>query len=414
MGEVTDPDDPPSVPFGRLGALLLNAGLSVTEVRETLEAVQARVEPEPRWVFSVLPQIVIASSRATERSYVTAVEGTELSFGQARDACRLAALTAAGTVGVADLSARIREIEARPRTFRGWWTAAGGALISVGLTVVFAAPWWAVAIPGLVGALVGAATYLMGKRRGAAAVAPFIVAVISTLLVGWAAVGLDLGVVPLIAVCAPIAILVPGATITNALLELTATDILTGSARLMFGIVVLVLMAFGVQTAAALLPPDIAASAADGAAATSGGFWQAVPPPWTAWLGVVSLALGVGAAFGSDLRLALFSAAVMLAAYAVLTATTSWVGGPMAAGLTAAGVFVGARLIELVPGAPPAQITFQPAFLLLVPGTVGLVALAAEDPTGLSTAVSTFLSLCIGIKIGALLTPGPTRRNPTT
>ena len=42
------------------------------------------------------------------------------------------------------------------------------------------------------------------------------------------------------AVCAPIAIIVPGALITNALLELTARDIITGSARLLYGLSCLV------------------------------------------------------------------------------------------------------------------------------------------------------------------------------
>ena len=58
----------------------------------------------------------------------------------------------------------------------------------------------------------------------------------------------------------------------------------------------------------------------------------------------------------------------------------------------------------------PATVSFFPAFLLLVPGTVGLVAVATFDPEALATPLATFVSLCIGTKIGGLL-PGLFARN---
>jgi hypothetical protein len=48
-------------------------------------------------------------------------------------------------------------------------------------------------------------------------------------------------------------------------------------------------------------------------------------------------------------------------------------------------------------------VTFQPAFLLLVPGTVGLVALSSTSTSALATAGATFASVCIGTQVGALL-----------
>jgi hypothetical protein len=49
--------------------------------------------------------------------------------------------------------------------------------------------------------------------------------------------------------------------------------------------------------------------------------------------------------------------------------------------------------------AVPATVSFQPAFLLLVPGTVGLVALASFDAAAPAAAPMIFISLCIGTKV---------------
>jgi hypothetical protein len=60
----------------------------------------------------------------------------------------------------------------------------------------------------------------------------------------------------------------------------------------------------------------------------------------------------------------------------------------------------------------PSAATFQPAFLLLVPGTVGLVALASTDLGSLESSLMTFVSLCLGVKIGALLADATVRGRP--
>ena len=71
--------------------------------------------------------------------------------------------------------------------------------------------------------------------------------------------------------------------------------------------------------------------------------------------------------------------------------------------IAAAVLFVAARVLERLTIAIPATVSFQPAFLLLVPGTVGLVSLASFDAQALVSAPMMFLSLCIGTKVGALL-----------
>ena len=66
-------------------------------------------------------------------------------------------------------------------------------------------------------------------------------------------------------------------------------------------------------------------------------------------------------------------------------------------------LFIASRLLERMPSGIPSAVSFQPAFLLLVPGTIGLVALTSQNPESLSSTPLAFVSLCIGTKVGAAI-----------
>ncbi len=399
--------------LGELGATLLDAGASVTDVRSSLERVHRNEQLEPGGEavdahFAILPEMVIVSRPGTAFATTTTVGGRPLTFRQAARASRLVRDLEAGRVPLAEAPSRIASIRAMPRRHPMVQNIIGTALISMGLAIVVRCPWWAIALAFVVGLLVGAMTGFMSRIPSAAAIAPFVTAFVSTLCVGAVANLFELGPVPLFAVCAPIAILVPGALITNALLELTATDIVTGAARLSYGIIILVFMAAGVFSGAALtglaIDSDSAALVGQGASAVSAHpGWEALPSLWFSWLGVALLAVGVGLAFGAGSRLVLVSIAVMVGTYGVLRLLTPEMGNIVATGLTATLLFIAARALERLTLAVPATVSFQPAFLLLVPGTVGLVALTSFDAEALGTAPMIFLSLCIGTKVGALV-----------
>ena len=54
-------------------------------------------------------------------------------------------------------------------------------------------------------------------------------------------------------------------------------------------------------------------------------------------------------------------------------------------------LLMAAQLIDRLTFAVPATVSFQPAFLLLVPGTVGLAALASSHGSTLGDATATFI-----------------------
>ncbi|MBW1638187.1 threonine/serine exporter family protein [Microbacterium resistens] len=409
MSTTTSPRPELDVTFGELGALLLDGGLSVTDVRGSLEEIRRRAAPDDELAFAVLPEHVLVSRPGIPFATTTvSTGGVGLTSRQAAHASRLAQELQSGRVPLDDARARMAEIRALPWPGRATQGVVGAALISAGLAVVFRCPWWAVVLALLVGAVVGVVTEYMSRIRPAAAIVPFVSAFVSTLIVGTTATALDLGPVPLFAVCAPIAILVPGALITNALLELTAADIVTGASRLMYGLIMLAFMATGVSAGALLtglrIDSDSAALVGQAALVTAErGGWEAVPPVPLAWIGVVVLAVGIGLAFGSGPRLTLVCVVVMSGTYALLSVLSPLLGSAVATGVSAAVLFVAARVIERLTVAIPATVSFQPAFLLLVPGTVGLVALASFDADALAAAPAIFLSLCIGTKVGALI-----------
>lgn len=397
------------VVLGDLGVLLLECGTSVTDVRGSLEQVSRRSLPGSPVEFAILPEMVMVSRPGSSSSTTTVIgKGRALTFRQSARASSLVRDLETGAVPLSAAPARIAAIRATPRRLPGLQNVIGCGLLSLSLAALFRCPWWAILLALVVGAMVGGLTLLMMRVRAAAAIAPFVSALMSTMLVGAVAGLLDLGPVPLFAVCAPIAILVPGALITNALLELTSTDIVTGASRLMYGLIMLAFMAAGVYSGAALtgLRIDSASAALVGEAVrltTVSGGWEALPPLWAAWFAVIVLAIGIGLAFGSGFRLTVVCVIVMTGTYAVLALFSQVVGSVVATGVAAAVLFVAARVLERVTLAVPATVSFQPAFLLLVPGTVGLVSLASFDAQALVSAPMMFLSLCIGTKVGALL-----------
>lgn len=392
-----------------VGVLLLDAGLSVTDTRGALVRVAAAQSPRAGLEFIVLPTTVLVGGRQGAAPLVggRAAAG-DFSIVQTAASLRLLSSLESCEELIEDVGRRIAQIRKLGRPLAGLRWIAGSALIGIGLAILFRCPLWAIALSALTGALVGAISAAMNRVGAASAIVPFVATLVSTLTVGCAAAWLGLGPVPLFAVCAPIAILIPGATITNALLELTSADIVTGSARLIAGLVVLGFMTVGILAGSALtglhVDPGSAALIGDVPLPPSASIgWSALPPAWAAWTGVGALACGVGVAFGAGPQLAAIGVCAMAATYALLEVLSPQVGSVVATGIAGATLFVASRLLERTRAAVPSAVSFQPAFLLLGPGTVGLVALTTLEPTSLSAAPLAFVSLSIGTKVGSVI-----------
>jgi uncharacterized membrane protein YjjB (DUF3815 family) len=205
----------------------------------------------------------------------------------------------------------------------------------------------------------------------------------------------DLGLPVLIA---PLVTFLPGAALTT--VELASGEMVAGSSRLVFGGLQLLLLAFGIVAGAELAGPIRADVLHDSHRDMLG--W------WAPWLGV--LVFGLAAAL-------YFSAPRGATRWLLLVLLVAWVGqlaGDRLIGATASG-FCGALAMTPVavavarlPGGPPSQVTFLPAFWILVPGALGLIGVT-ELVGNLTTAASNVLvqpvasivAIALGVLCGA-------------
>ncbi|MGO3147542.1 MAG: threonine/serine exporter family protein, partial [Leucobacter sp.] len=307
---------------GELGALLLDAGMSVTDTRVTLvDSLPVSLRDEIS--ISVLPANVFVGDVATADASIVESPKEDLSLAQSAQAHRLMTLLAAQEIELQEAASHIDAIRAqRPRRPDLRWVV-GNALTAAGLATLFRCPWWAILLSLIVGVFVGLVTTWVRRIPGSVAILPFLAAFTSTLLVGAATFWLDVGQVPLFAVCAPIALLVPGALITNSLLELTSVDTVTGTSRLIYGTIILGFMASGIAAGVAITGLQINGASAsrigETIALTSlGTGWYELPATWFAWVGVVALGVGIGVAFGADRLLIAVTVFMMVITYALL------------------------------------------------------------------------------------------------
>lgn len=408
--DIDEPIDDQSIArnaFAQLGALLLDAGYAVTDVHFSLGKV-ARKTGHPEMSFAVLPATVLVSDFPGRPATVVNAEGRELPFWTSARVNGLVRELATGTVPVSEFADRVYRMRTTVRPVAGWELALGSALLATGLAAVYRVPWWAILSTFIIGGVIGLVIHVSNRIAGAGTIINFVVGFCSTAAVGVLAEAFNLGPIPLFAVCAPLVVLVPGATITNALLELSSTDMVTGSSRLMYGVLVLGFMTTGIGAAAMVtgLTIDRSGAALLGEISqvnSDQSGWFGVPPEWATWLGVVGIALGISLAFKAGPLLTVLGVPALVITYAGTVLLSPHIGGIAATGVVGALIFLAARTLEWFVPRAPAIVTFRPVFLLLVPGTVGLVALTTFDDQAMLNALGTFLSLSIGTKIGAVI-----------
>jgi uncharacterized membrane protein YjjB (DUF3815 family) len=129
------------------------------------------------------------------------------------------------------------------------------------------------------------------------------------------------------------------------------------------------------------------------------------------WPAIVVLALGVGLFFDAAWSLTLVLAVVLTATYAVVAGAQVWATAPVASGIAATVMLPTLRYLEVMHPRWPAAVTFRPAFWLLVPGSLGLVAITEVSAAGgpdsgetlLVGVVATVVAIAVGVQIGAVL-----------
>jgi uncharacterized membrane protein YjjB (DUF3815 family) len=207
----------------------------------------------------------------------------------------------------------------------------------------------------------------------------------------------------------PLTTFLPGSLLTTAMLELASGEMISGASRLVSGIAQLVLLVFGLVVATQAIGVPASAAFHRGTELPIG--------PWVPWVAVAVVGVGVYLHFAAPRGSLPWLWLVLYVAWVGQQIGAVWLGGFAGSFIGALAMTPVALFIQRRDGAPPAQVTFLPAFWLLVPGAlgvIGLTQLAADNRqagwTDVGEMVFTLVAIALGILVGvALARPFSTR-----
>ncbi|MGV0850039.1 threonine/serine ThrE exporter family protein [Mycolicibacterium phlei] len=381
--------------LARLGAAMGAANYPVPLIRQMLDRASAAYGIPTDHV--VLPNTVqVFGSTPGSGTAVRSVQvGADLRFDQTFPLARLVSSTMRGTVDPADGEARLDRILSAPRPLPAWLPVLGYGVWSAGLALVLEPSPLNLLGATVLGLLVGMLAAVAQRFTALAQLLP----VISAFVVAAVSIGvaehLGLDHVGLRALIPPLAMFLPGAAITLAVVELTSRDTISGASRLIAGFVALAQLAFGIVIAAELLGLD--ESHLSGEPLNKLG-------EWAPWVGVAVYAVGVMLFFGPPLSFLPWLLLISYTAYSAQFVGDLFLGGYASGFCGGLVLTLGALAMTRRRGAPPAVALILPGFWLLVPGSIGLIGVAelfgADGDSALGVTFISMISVVLGLQAG--------------
>jgi uncharacterized membrane protein YjjP (DUF1212 family) len=193
--------------------------------------------------------------------------------------------------------------------------------------------------------------------------------------------------------------LLPGTALTIGSMELASGEMIAGTSRLIYGLNVLLLLAFGILLGSHLIgnPAKEPASVALG--------------PWAPWIGVLLVGIGFFMHFSAPAKALPWLLLVLFVVWGAQAVGTKLAGGLAGAFLGGLVVTPAAYFVQSQRGGPPAQVTFLPSFWMLVPGAIGLTGVSELVVSGssaslndISQALLTIVAISLGQLVGSSLT----------
>jgi len=388
-----------------VGRALALAGTAVSETQERLTRIAAANGAHDARIVVLPTALLIAFGRAR----FTTIESVPQLTGALRldQVSALYELAKEAERGEIDVSAGLKRIERirtmRPRHGR-FVTVLAYAVMVAGLCLILQPTPADVVIAAAFGALVGCLVLLARGRQALSVLIPVLCATLISAL-SFEAVQHGIADPGLRTLIAPLVTFLPGSALTTATVELASGEMVAGASRLVFGSLQLLLLAFGIVAGAELagLPSE---AVVDDAHANLLGWWAP-------WLGVLVFGIAASVYFSAPDGALVWLLVVLLAA---------WIGqlvgdrlfGPDVSGFFGALAMTPVALaVARLPGGPPSQVTFLPAFWLLVPGAIGLIGVtevvgnpAAATLQDLVQPLGAVVGIALGVLCGVSLARG--------
>lgn len=231
---------------------------------------------------------------------------------------------------------RLEEIRSMEPRFGRLQAVAGYSLVAVGICLVLHPAPLEVLAAAVLGAFVGLLRSVVQGQQTLQVMTPVIAVFAVSALSAWAVQQdiSDLGLRPMVA---SLVVFLPGAALTTSVLELAAGQMISGASRLVWGIVQLALLAFGI----------LAGIEAIGVSRSRILFsTEALLGEWSIWTGVLAFAIGVVVADSAPRRSLPGLLIVLYSAFAAQVIANTLLGGYVAALIGATVMTVMAFVVE--------------------------------------------------------------------
>ncbi|MDH6532605.1 uncharacterized membrane protein YjjP (DUF1212 family) [Aurantimicrobium minutum] len=301
-----------------------------------------------------------------------------------------------------DVAESLRAIATKKPLYPAWLRILGYALSSLGFGAAFRLDLPALGAVAVMGAVIGTLVLFLSSSTRFAALLPLMATFLAGIMVAGLSIFLDKPD-PIRMVAMLVVVLLPGAALTSAIIELVSGYMVSGASRLIYAVMILGSMAFG--GALAIAASGLPASRLEDVTAT-------MTPAWVAWAGAAIYGIGTFLYFCTPVRLWLPSLFVMMLSFAISVLTLPSLGVPLSAGIaTAVGLITSWAINARLGGGPGDLAIFLPTFWLIVPGSTGFVAItgeleSAQDLSNVAgTAGLTFFAMAIGMMLATAVYP---------
>jgi uncharacterized membrane protein YjjP (DUF1212 family) len=384
----------------KIGRGLIAAGTAVGVVENTLTEVALAYGT--RCEIMALPNFLIIklSKSASVRLDFALQRLTSVPLNQVSALVELIDQVKRKTIPLAMASQQIDQIQEKKQRFGPILVVIGYVLSCIGLTMLFRPEPKSLIVAAIGGFLVGLLMLLSRWQPRFDLLIPVIAAiVVSTVIFNLTQRGIIYG--PANLLITPLIMFLPGALLTTGMIELASKHILSGSARLIYGAAVLLLLFVGIAVGLKLsgLPSYLVYP------------YEAVFFPWWApLLGTFLFGIGTFIRLSGANRDLVWMLLVLYIAMLGQTFGEQYLNSYFGAFIAALLMAVSSELIARSPRRTPALVSQMLAFWFLVPGARGLLSVTSilsqdlqSAAVGLGEMVILIVSISLGVLLGTLL-----------
>ncbi len=378
----------------RVGSAMNESGDAVPSITWSLEKILKEQGATDTGLLVLPTAIIVRTGTGAESGVeVGSSVGGSLRFDQIAAVYELVKKLETEPVDPTEANAELDRIPKMPEPFSWPLRVLGHGLLTLGFALLLRVSPAALLLCFGLGVLIGLLKLL--RISLLALIFPVLMAFLVTLIVLFAYEHMGLED-PLRVLLPPLVTFLPGAALTMGTIELASNHMMSGSSRLISGVMQLLLLAFGIVAAAGLL--GISVDVLEQTPGADLGIWAMV-------VAVIAYIVGLVLQYSSPLRYLPWMLVILVVAYGGQLIGATLFGAELSAFFGALAMTPLVLFVDRLPHGPSKLITFLPAFWFLVPGSTGLMAIVGGSASGdlggaLGSVAITVIAIALGVLAG--------------